>query len=59
MDDNGDLMEPRDHMMVGITSCMLFISYKMMFIYPFVAGMCMWFNIRMFNHYCMWRKSEK
>jgi len=45
--------------MVGITSCMLFICYKIMFMYPFVAGMLFYFNMNMFNVYCARRKSEK
>ena len=50
-------MTPSDHMMVGVTACMLFICYKMMWMYPFVAGMLMWFNMKCFDVYCLWRKS--
>ena len=58
MDDMADL-ETRDHWMVGITSCMLFICYKIMFMYPFVAGMLFYFNMNMFNVYCEKRRYDK
>ena len=57
MDDMADL-ETRDHWMVGITSCMLFICWKMMFMYPFVAGFLFYVNMNVFNRYCYMRKSE-
>ena len=52
-------MEPRDHVMVGFTSCMLFICWKMMFMYPFVAGLLFYFNMNMFNVYCEKRRHDK
>ena len=51
-------MEPRDHFMIGITSCMLFICYKIFPYAPIVAFFMMWFNMSMFNGYCMKRKKE-
>ena len=51
-------LETRDHMMVGVTSCMLFICYKMMLMSPILAGLLMWFNMNLFNAYCRWRKNE-
>lgn len=54
---NGKLLQPSDHMMIGVTACMLFICYKMMWMYPFAAGMLMWFNMKCFDVYCLWRKS--
>jgi len=51
-------MEPRDHAMVGITSCMLFICYKIMFMHPFLAGIMIAFNMNMFNKYCYRRQKE-
>ena len=57
MDDMADL-EPRDHWMVGITSCMLLICYKIMFMHPFLAGVMIALNMNVFNKYCMKRKNE-
>ena len=57
MDDMADL-ETRDHWMIGVTSCMLFICYKMMLTNPVIATLLVWFNMRLFEIYCAWRKSE-
>ena len=54
---NGKVLRPSDHMMVGMTACMLFICYKMMWMYPFVAGMLMWFNMKCFDVYAVWRRN--
>ena len=51
-------LQTRDHMMIGMTSCMLFICYKMMVMSPLLAGMLIWFNMNLFNAYCRWRRSE-
>ena len=51
-------LETRDHIMIGVTSCMLFICYKMMVISPFSSGLLLWFNMNLFNAYCRWRRSE-
>jgi len=51
-------LETRDHIMIGVTSCMLFICYKMMVISPFGSGLLLWFNMNLFNAYCRWRRSE-
>ena len=51
-------MEPRDHFMIGITSCMLFICWKIMFMHPFIAGVMIAFNMNMFNRYCRKRRDD-
>ena len=51
-------LETRDHIMIGITSCMMFTCYKMMIWYPFMSGMLLWFNMNFFNAYCRWRRNE-
>jgi len=57
VDDMANL-ETRDHWMVGITSCMLFICYKIMFMHPFLAGVMIALNMNMFNRYCIKRKND-
>ena len=52
------MMKPSDHFMVGITSCMLLICYKMFPYAPVVAFFLTWFNMNMFNMYCLKRKYE-
>ena len=44
--------------MVGMTSCMLFICYKMFPYAPVVEFFMTWFNMAMFNTYCMKRKHD-
>ena len=52
------MMKTSDHFMVGMTSCMLFICYKMFPYAPIVAVFMMWFNMAMFNTYCLKRKND-
>ena len=52
-------MKPTDHFMVGLTSCMLLISYKMFPYAPVVAFLMAWFNMSVFNGYCYKRKNDE
>ena len=52
------MMKPRDHFMVGITSCMLLICYKIFPYAPIMSVFMIWFNMAMFNNYCLKRKNE-
>ena len=51
-------MTTRDHMMVGMTSCMLFICYKMFSYTPLIAFFLAWSNMSLFNYYCYKRKND-
>jgi len=51
-------MTTSDHFMVGITSCMLFICYKISFMSPLTAGFMIWMNLYFFDRYCMRRKRD-
>ena len=50
-------MTTSDHFMVGITSCMLFICYKIGMAHPFTAGFLIWMNLHFFDRYCLRRKN--
>ena len=52
------MMKTSDHFMIGMTSCMLFICYKMFHYAPVFAFFLTWFNMTMFNMYCLKRKNE-
>ena len=54
---SGKRMTTGDHVMVGVTSIGLFVCYKMMLTNPVFATLLVWFNIRMFERYCMRRKN--
>jgi len=55
---NGKVLRPSDHMMVGATACMLFISYKMAFYSPVYALLLSWFHMKLFDVYAVWRRNE-
>ena len=51
-------MRPTDHFMVGMTSCMLLICYKMFPYAPIMTLLMVWFNMSVFNAYCWKRKND-
>ena len=55
---SGMMLRPSDHVMVGVTSIGLFVCYKMFSYAPVYALLLTWFNMAMFNTYCLWRKNE-
>ena len=48
----------QDHAMVGLTSIMLFIAVKVMFIFPLMSMFMIWFNMSMFDRYGRRRRNE-
>jgi len=52
------MIETRDHVVIGIISILLFVSYKMYGYNMFAAIMMSWFNTRVFESYCRYRKAE-
>ena len=48
----------QDHVMVGLTSIMLFIAMKLVVFSPIWAGLMIWFNMAMFDRYCRRRRDE-
>lgn len=54
---NGKLLQPSDHMMVGVTACMLFICYKMAAYSPVYALLLSWFHMKLFDVYAVWRRN--
>ena len=56
---SGKVLRPSDHMMVGVTACMLFICYKMMYFSPVYATLLCWVNVRLFDAYGFWRKNAQ
>ncbi len=52
------VLTTRDHMMVGITACMLFVCYKMFASAPLFAFFLTWFNMSLFNSYCIKRRDD-
>jgi hypothetical protein len=56
---SGKLLRPSDHMMVGVTACMLYICYKMAYYSPVYALLLSWFHMRLFDVYCFWRKNAQ
>ena len=44
--------------MVGMTSCMLFVCYKMAYYSPVYAMLIGWFNMRLFDMYAVWRRND-
>jgi len=56
--DGINMIETRDHVVIGIISILLFVSYKMYGYNMFAAIMMSWFNTRVFESYCRYRKAE-
>lgn len=48
----------QDHVMVGMTSIMLFIAMKMMFFFPLMSVFVIWFNMSLFDRYGRRRRDE-
>ena len=48
----------QDHVMVGLTSIMLFIAMKLVAYSPIWAGLMIWFNMEMFDRYGRKRRDE-
>lgn len=48
----------QDHVMVGLTSIMLFIAMKMMFFFPLMSVFVIWFNMSLFDRYGRRRRDE-
>jgi len=48
----------QDHAMVGLTSIMLFIAVKVMFVFPLLSAFMIWFNMSMFDRYGTRRRDE-
>lgn len=55
---SGMMLRPSDHMMVGVTACMLYLCYKMAAYSPVYAFLLTWFNMRLFDTYALWRKND-
>ena len=51
-------LSTQDHLMVGLTSIMLFIAVKVMFIFPLMSMFMIWFNMSMFDRYGRRRRNE-
>ena len=51
-------LSTQDHLMVGLTSIMLFIAVKVMFIFPLMSMFMIWFNMSMFDRYGKRRRDE-
>ena len=47
-----------DHMMVGLTSLLLYIAVKMMVISPFLSVFMIWLNLGLFDRYGRRRRDE-
>ena len=48
----------QDHLMVGLTSIMIFIAVKVMFVFPLMSVFMIWFNMSMFDRYGKRRRNE-
>ena len=44
--------------MVGLTSIMIFIAVKVMFVFPLMSVFMIWFNMSMFDRYGKRRRNE-
>ncbi len=51
-------LSTQDHLMVGLTSIMIFIAVKVMFVFPLMSVFMIWFNMSMFDRYGKRRRNE-
>ena len=47
-----------DHVMVGLTSLLLYVATKMMVYFPIMAFFMIWLNITLFDRYGRRRRDE-
>lgn len=47
-----------DHVMVGLTSLLLYIAVKMMVVSPFLSVFMIWLNMGLFDRYGRRRRNE-
>ena len=47
-----------DHVMVGLTSLLLYIAVKMMVVSPFLSAFMIWLNMGLFDRYGRRRRNE-
>ena len=51
-------LSTQDHLMVELTSIMLFIAVKVMFVFPLLSVFMIWFNMSMFDRYARRKRDE-
>jgi len=47
-----------DHVMVGLTSLLLYVAAKMIVFYPLMAFFMIWLNMTLFDRYGRRRRNE-
>ena len=48
----------RDHVMIGLTSLLLYVAVKMMVFSPFLSVFMIWLNVGLFDRYGRRRRNE-